>query len=79
LKAYDILQQRKNISRTITANYILDREYNDLTRYLMLTVTWKFSTLGSSQKNQPNMSPFDGDFPQRGHRSGMRHGGMPMF
>ncbi|MBR5550357.1 MAG: TonB-dependent receptor [Muribaculaceae bacterium] len=79
LKAYDILQQRKNISRTITANYILDREYNDLTRYLMLTVTWKFSTLGSSQKNQPNMPPFDGDFPQRGHRSGMRHGGMPMF
>lgn len=50
-KAYDLLQQRSNISRSVTANYIDDISSNDLTRYFMFTVTWKFNTFGSG--NQP--------------------------
>ncbi len=46
LKAYDLLNQRSNISRTITANYIDDTMINDLTRYFMLTVSYKFNTFG---------------------------------
>lgn len=51
LKAYDLLQQRSNISRSITANYIDDIAYNGLTRYFMVTVAYKFNTFGKG--NQP--------------------------
>lgn len=73
LKVYDLLQQKKNISRTVTANYIMDREFNDLTRYFMFTVTWKFNSFGSSDKipemrdsrgnkygSRPNLPPTSG-------------------
>ncbi len=46
LKAYDLLQQKSNIRRTITANYIDDSIYNSLTRYFMVTFTYKFNTFG---------------------------------
>ena len=51
LKAYDLLQQRSDISRSVTANYIDDQSYNDLTRYFMITLTYKFNTIGNG--NQP--------------------------
>lgn len=51
MKAYDLLQQRRNISRSVTANYIDDISYNDLTRYFMFTVSWKFNTFGKG--NEP--------------------------
>lgn len=51
LKAYDLLQQRSNISRSVTANYIDDISYNDLTRYFMVTVSYKFNTFGKG--NEP--------------------------
>lgn len=55
LKVYDLLQQKQNISRTVTANYIMDREYNDLTRYFMFTVSWKFNSFGS-RENIPQVA-----------------------
>lgn len=51
LKAYDLLQQKKDISRSITATYIDDTQYNALTRYFMLSFTYKFNTFGKG--NQP--------------------------
>ena len=51
MKAYDLLQQRSNISRSVTANYIDDISYNDLTRYFMFTVSYKFNTFGKG--NEP--------------------------
>lgn len=45
VRAYDLLGQKKNVSRSVSANQITDREYNDLTRYVMFGVTWKFNTL----------------------------------
>lgn len=51
LKVYDLLQQKQSIERSVTANYIDDTEYNSLTRYFMLTFTYKFNTFGSG--NQP--------------------------
>jgi hypothetical protein len=50
LKAYDLLQQKSNIRRTVTANYIDDIRYNSLTRYFMVSFTYKFNTFG---KNKP--------------------------
>lgn len=51
LKAYDLLQQKKDISRSVTASYIDDTQYNALTRYFMLSFTYKFNTFGKG--NQP--------------------------
>lgn len=50
LKAYDLLQQKENIRRNVTANYIDDTEYNSLTRYFMLTFTYKFNTFGAGEQ-----------------------------
>lgn len=51
LKAYDLLQQKTDISRSVTASYIDDTQYNALTRYFMLSFTYKFNTFGAG--NQP--------------------------
>ncbi|MDE7442886.1 MAG: outer membrane beta-barrel family protein, partial [Muribaculaceae bacterium] len=42
VKAYDLLQQKKNISRSVTSTMISDSEYISLTRYIMITFTYKF-------------------------------------
>lgn len=42
-KIYDILQQRSNISRSITASYIQDSEYNTLGSYFMVHFIYRFS------------------------------------
>ncbi len=53
-KVFDILGQRQSIRRNVTASYIQDIESNTLTRYVMFTFTYKFTTFGS-QKNNPKM------------------------
>jgi len=47
----DILQQRSNISRNVTANYIEDREYNSLTSYLLITFLYRFNAIGGGKRN----------------------------
>ncbi len=49
-KAYDILQQKSNISRSPGTTYIDDISYNDLTRYFMVTVSYKFNTFGKGKE-----------------------------
>lgn len=61
VKVYDLLQQKNNVNRTITANYIDNTMYNSLTRYFMLTFTYRFNTFGKG--NEPsigNNGPFGG-------------------
>jgi len=60
LKVYDILGQTKNIKRNVTASYIEDLDYNALTRYGMVTFTYRFNTFGKG--NQPE----DKNFMRRG-------------
>ncbi|MCH5226306.1 MAG: TonB-dependent receptor [Muribaculaceae bacterium] len=50
VKAYDILHQKKNISRSVSANTIIDTEYNDLTRYFLFSLTWNFNSLSKKTK-----------------------------
>lgn len=45
VRGYDLLGMKKNISRSVSASQITDNEYNDLERYVMFSVTWKFNTL----------------------------------
>ncbi len=53
-KVYDLLQQKSSVSRSVTANYIDDTEYNTLTRYFMVTFSYKFNTFGKG--NEPKMA-----------------------
>lgn len=51
-KAYDILNQRKNVNRTISENSIVDSETNGLGRYFMFTLSYSFNTFGKGGGNQ---------------------------
>lgn len=58
VKMYDILQQRSNISRSVTANYIRDIEYNTLGSYVMVHFIYRFSIFkGTSQAPDMGRGP----------------------
>lgn len=65
LKAYDLLGQKSNIRRNITASYIDDSRYNSLTRYFMVSLTYKFNTFGKGKTPK-----VDDDFGPGGDRMG---------
>lgn len=74
LKAYDLLKQQSNIRRTVTANYIDDTMYNSLTRYFMVTFSYRFNTFGKG--NEPeSRSEFRGG--PGGHPGGRPAGPPP--
>ena len=73
LKVYDLLQQKSTVSRSVTANYIDDTEYNSLTRYFMLTFTYKFNTFGKGNEPQSGHGGFGGRRGPGGPPPGMRH------
>ncbi len=75
VRAYDLLGQKKNISRSVSANMISDMEYNDLTRYVMFGVTWKFNTL--QKKVTRSYEPGDMPPPPPGLGNGERPSGPP--
>lgn len=78
LKAFDILQQRSNVSRSITANYIDDSRFNSLTRYFMVTFTYKFNTFGGKRQDGPSEGRWGGPMgPPPGGRPGGRGPGGP--
>lgn len=54
-KIYDILRRRSNISRTITANYTQDAEYNTLGSYFMVHFIYRFNVFkgGATAKDRP--------------------------
>lgn len=89
LSAYDILGQRSNIRRSINASYINDSRYNSLTRYVMLSVSYKFNTMGKggrSNNAEEWEGPGTGDRGSRGERrqgpppgSGRPAGPVPMM
>lgn len=53
LKAYDLLQQKSSVSRTVSATSIDDQEFNTLTRYFMVTFSYRFNTFGKG--NEPKI------------------------
>lgn len=65
VKMYDILKQRSNISRNVTANYIQDMEYNTLSSYVMVHFIYRFSIF----KGGASM----GDVQSRGRGGRIRH------
>ncbi|MCH5240904.1 MAG: outer membrane beta-barrel protein [Muribaculaceae bacterium] len=80
VKAYDLLHQKKNILRSVTANAIVDTEYNDLTRYVLFSLTWSFNSLKKKNKGPTGeedifMGPPPGEVRGEGRPSGERRRG----
>ena len=48
LKAYDILDQAKNVRVATTDNYYQETRNNTLGRYIMLSFTWRFGNFGKA-------------------------------
>lgn len=58
LKIYDILQQRSNISRSVSSNFIRDTTTNTLTSYFMVHFVYRFNIFkgGASQEDMMQRS-----------------------
>jgi hypothetical protein len=52
LKVYDLLNQNTNARRTVTSNYIEDKQSTVLQQYFMLGFSWKFNSLGKKGKTR---------------------------
>ena len=73
-KIYDILKQRSNISRSVTASYTQDSEYNTLGSYFMVHFIYRFSIFkGGASMN--DMSGPGGRGPRHGGPMGPPPGG----
>ena len=73
LSVYDILGQRKSVYRNVTGNYIEDVAYNSLTRYALVTFTYRFTTFKKGE--QPKLKGDDDRGPGPGGRPGGWGGG----
>ncbi len=49
LKAYDILEQAKNLRVNVTDNYYQETRNNTLGRYVILSFTWRFGNFGGNR------------------------------
>ena len=68
LQAYDILHQRSNISRNITAYSRSDRETNSIYSYVMAHFIWRFNLWGNRQARRDlrEMRNFMNEVPEGG-------------
>lgn len=81
LQLYDILHNQSNFSRTINALERRDSEYNNITSYAMLRVSYRFNNFGGKAGMQGGQFPGgrpDFSRPEfRGTRGGGAPGGAP--
>lgn len=77
VRAYDILNQKSNVRRNITANYIDDTEYNSLTRYVMVSFSYRFNTFGKGNEPESRNSRRFGPGRPGGPPPGGPGGGRP--
>ena len=75
LQFYDILQNRSNFSRSVTADMRSDTQYNTINSYAMLHLIYRFNVFGGRNK-QGEMGPFGPGF-GGGMPGGMPGGGRP--
>ncbi len=55
LEAYDLFKQNSNINRSVTANSIVDSRTNRLTRYFILTFTYRLQRFAGQNIQQRGM------------------------
>ncbi|MEK7198318.1 MAG: hypothetical protein AAB212_00135, partial [Bacteroidota bacterium] len=52
---FDLLNQNVSVTRTVSANQIIDTKMNTLTRYFMLTFTYNLRNFAGQQQRMPGM------------------------
>ncbi len=52
LQFFDILNDRNNISRYVSGNYMTDSRSNSVSRYFMLSFSYKFNIIKSKGKSK---------------------------
>ena len=57
VKAFDILQQQANRTRTIGFNYILDTETNAIGSYVMVQFIYRLNNFTPPRQARPGMPP----------------------
>ncbi|WP_336516965.1 outer membrane beta-barrel family protein [Pollutibacter soli] len=57
VSGFDILKQNQSITRTVSGNYITDTRTNRLTRYFMLTFTYRLTRFKGQNQNQQQFGP----------------------
>ncbi len=62
-EAHDLLGDTKNISRMVSSSTIVDSRYNNLSRYFIFGLSWRFNS--ATMKKKKDVSP-DGDMPMPG-------------
>jgi hypothetical protein len=60
LAAYDLFKQNTNINRSVSANSITDTRTNRLTRYFMLTFTYRLQKFQGQRLQNNNMRGMGG-------------------
>lgn len=71
LKAYDILNQSKNLSVSDASNYHTETVNNTLGRYIILSMTWRFGSMGGRRSGGPGRGPGGPGGPMGGGRPPM--------
>jgi hypothetical protein len=62
LSGFDIFNQNKNVSRTVNGNSITDTRVNRLTRYFMLTFTYRLNRFAGTQQQGGQRRMQGGEF-----------------
>lgn len=60
-EAHDLLGDTKNISRSVSAMSIVDNNFNNLSRYFLLGISWQFNSL--NWKKMADKAAENGDLP----------------
>ena len=80
VRALDILQQRDNISRAISATQRTDSRSETVNSYVLLSVQWRFGKFGGGRGQGRGFRPDgmrerpDGDGPRAGREDGRDEG-----
>lgn len=76
LKAYDMLNQRKNVIQTVGENSISFQRYNTLPTYVMLSFSYRFNKMGGLKAK--GAAGFLQEMNENGGKMPMRNGMPPM-
>jgi hypothetical protein len=60
LAGFDVFKENTNISRTVTENFVTDERTNRLTRYFMISFTYRFNKFKGQAPQQHNFRRMEG-------------------